>query len=626
MSSRAMYFPNLILFEIRRMPSSRRERIESAMAAKPGHSLKEPQIALAVAGTRRSYAAAASFTFPGSKTGGPVTPSAVNSQDLNSKAVVKLSGDIAPRVGGTRSSYAAVASSTILKFEKSGPVPRSAVKNPDFDSNATVNYSARIDPSIGGTRRTYAAVASSALPISKKGGPVAHSAVKSQDLDSKAIVKCLSVDAFHQSRRPPNANSHGSSPGQRAECEESSQSTNPANAAVSPRGDSHLFKRGEEPHRNAADEMVCLHNSYENPNISLDRKCEGSKHIDKDDRPNGRKSEASIRRPDAETKEEAEKDSAIPASQTKQKKSKHSNNAAAKTTKFKALTQYGWQVCDKPPTSDARNDQSSGSPNASALEAKKVEPKISATIEASQGPTNVKGDTSKPLSDSAQKLTVALKPADVSTLRQHKVSQRDKTIFNVEHDLVDSVAQESQRSMAREAKAVKLDELRKFSESFKLSMPIPVDLIPIVTKDKGKQKHMFEEALKALQLQIGSTGSKSLADENQGIDIAKETIVSGGLPVLPEPAGAPVTVDQAFQTTAEEKDKRRRNSDKYRERRRVKRAEERKKQSELKRLRKPQELNPRAPIFCPSTSLTNTGDKYGNLKNICFANWPILFV
>lgn len=55
---------------------------------------------------------------------------------------------------------------------------------------------------------------------------------------------------------------------------------------------------------------------------------------------------------------------------------------------------------------------------------------------------------------------------------------------------------ERQRSIARENKAVKLNDLKKFALNFKLSTPVPTDLVPILAKDETKQAAIVEKALK----------------------------------------------------------------------------------------------------------------------------------
>ncbi|KAK0747461.1 hypothetical protein B0T21DRAFT_279548 [Apiosordaria backusii] len=56
-------------------------------------------------------------------------------------------------------------------------------------------------------------------------------------------------------------------------------------------------------------------------------------------------------------------------------------------------------------------------------------------------------------------------------------------------------ADAARHSKARVDKEVKLTELKKFSKDFKLSTPVPKDLIPIIAKDPAKQQEIQEKAL-----------------------------------------------------------------------------------------------------------------------------------
>jgi hypothetical protein len=60
-------------------------------------------------------------------------------------------------------------------------------------------------------------------------------------------------------------------------------------------------------------------------------------------------------------------------------------------------------------------------------------------------------------------------------------------------------AQEHQRAAAKRDKAVKLNDLKKFAQNFKLHTPVPQDLVPILAKDKEKQIQIVESALKNTQ-------------------------------------------------------------------------------------------------------------------------------
>lgn len=69
---------------------------------------------------------------------------------------------------------------------------------------------------------------------------------------------------------------------------------------------------------------------------------------------------------------------------------------------------------------------------------------------------------------------------------------------------------ERQRTLQRESKAVKLNDLKKFSQNFKLNTPVPSDLVPILAKDEAKQAQIVEKALKTVQ-EIKATPPKPSA-------------------------------------------------------------------------------------------------------------------
>jgi hypothetical protein len=56
--------------------------------------------------------------------------------------------------------------------------------------------------------------------------------------------------------------------------------------------------------------------------------------------------------------------------------------------------------------------------------------------------------------------------------------------------------QEHQRSVARRDKVVKLNDLRKFAENFKLHTEVPTDLLPILARDELKQRAIKDKAKK----------------------------------------------------------------------------------------------------------------------------------
>jgi formyltetrahydrofolate hydrolase len=53
---------------------------------------------------------------------------------------------------------------------------------------------------------------------------------------------------------------------------------------------------------------------------------------------------------------------------------------------------------------------------------------------------------------------------------------------------------EQQKTLARESEAAQWNEFGQFSQTLKLRIPLPENLVPILTKDKKKQKDIVEKA------------------------------------------------------------------------------------------------------------------------------------
>ncbi|PSN68590.1 hypothetical protein BS50DRAFT_571836 [Corynespora cassiicola Philippines] len=164
------------------------------------------------------------------------------------------------------------------------------------------------------------------------------------------------------------------------------------------------------------------------------------------------------------------------------------------------------QPTPEPPKTEApKNDVPAAAPA-------KVEPPKDAATKSETKPT-------LPGKANVEKPSTTLKPA-VAGIPARKPGRPDNATANVEHDLLDSFKQfsaaeklrmsERQRSLARESKAVKLNDLKKFSQNFKLNTPVPQDLVPILAKDEGKQALIVEKALKAVQ-ELKSTPPKTVA-------------------------------------------------------------------------------------------------------------------
>lgn len=171
-----------------------------------------------------------------------------------------------------------------------------------------------------------------------------------------------------------------------------------------------------------------------------------------------------------------------------------------------------------PPVADVTPSEKRTTPETTKVaEASKAEPSpapaSSEPLKAAPVATDMKTTLlAKPAPEPAQKPSTTLKPATGNTVPQsvaRKVGRPDNATANVEHDLLDSFkqfsateklrVQERQRSMARESKAVKLNDLKKFSQNFKLHTPVPTDLVPILAKDEDKQQQIVEKALRTVQ-------------------------------------------------------------------------------------------------------------------------------
>lgn len=114
----------------------------------------------------------------------------------------------------------------------------------------------------------------------------------------------------------------------------------------------------------------------------------------------------------------------------------------------------------------------------------------------------------KPGAELSQKPNSTIKPG-VAAVPPHKSDRPHDVTTNVEHNLLDSFKQfsaaeklrmsERQRALQREHKVVKLNDLKKFALNFKLSTPVPSDLVPILAKDGAKQQAIVEKALRQAQ-------------------------------------------------------------------------------------------------------------------------------
>ncbi|KAF1849768.1 uncharacterized protein K460DRAFT_272116 [Cucurbitaria berberidis CBS 394.84] len=174
----------------------------------------------------------------------------------------------------------------------------------------------------------------------------------------------------------------------------------------------------------------------------------------------------------------------------------------------------------RPDATALKGAQRTASPAADKIvtpEPAKTEAKAEAPV---SNPTQTRTEPSKETATKAEAKAVAAskltteqsqKPSNtiksgLAAMPPRKSGRPHDATTNVEHDLLDSFKQfsaaeklrmsERQRAFARENKAVKLNDLKKFALNFKLSTPVPSDLVPILAKDENKQQAIVEKALR----------------------------------------------------------------------------------------------------------------------------------
>lgn len=119
----------------------------------------------------------------------------------------------------------------------------------------------------------------------------------------------------------------------------------------------------------------------------------------------------------------------------------------------------------------------------------------------------------------ASKPTLASKeaPRQLAPIKTSKVG--DSATANVETELLDSFKQfanlekmkvhDQRRQRNNHDKTIKLNDLMKFSQNFKLLTPVPKDLVPILAKDKSKQEQIIEKAQR--NAESGTTSVRAAA-------------------------------------------------------------------------------------------------------------------
>ena len=104
-------------------------------------------------------------------------------------------------------------------------------------------------------------------------------------------------------------------------------------------------------------------------------------------------------------------------------------------------------------------------------------------------------------------------------------------------------AEKARSNKARADKEVKLHELKKFANSFKLSTPVPSDLVSIIAKDPSKQKEIQAKAIQNAEDMAKTKVEVSATDKVQA---GKDTSGSKG----PEPAASAGGTDRTSRAPA----------------------------------------------------------------------------
>ncbi|KAL8953189.1 MAG: hypothetical protein Q9222_000924 [Ikaeria aurantiellina] len=140
-----------------------------------------------------------------------------------------------------------------------------------------------------------------------------------------------------------------------------------------------------------------------------------------------------------------------------------------------------------------------------------------------------KPDVSSEVMKEAQKAPPSENDMTGSTSRpapQMKSSKvGESATANVENEVLDSFRQfasnekmkfhDHRRQRVTQDKAIKLNDLMKFSQNFKLGTPVPKDLVPILAKDKSKQDAIIEKAQRNAESTATSAQSSGAASRDR---------------------------------------------------------------------------------------------------------------
>ncbi|KAI1841892.1 hypothetical protein JX266_011862 [Neoarthrinium moseri] len=208
---------------------------------------------------------------------------------------------------------------------------------------------------------------------------------------------------------------------------------------------------------------------------------------------------------------------------------------------------------DAKPRQASATEVSAATPAAAGATAKASEDKSELKVEAAQKPADAKasGQSSTPLRPSAatsrtispQGKEAAAAPSATSTVEKDVLKE-----FKAFASQQRTNAEKARSTKAKADKEVKLIELKKFADNFKLPTPVPVDLIGIIAKDPAKQKAIQEKASRDAAECLRRKAEEKVVQEKKPVaskDGPAATTAQGAPTDRARPAGAPAPVQPA---------------------------------------------------------------------------------
>lgn len=131
-------------------------------------------------------------------------------------------------------------------------------------------------------------------------------------------------------------------------------------------------------------------------------------------------------------------------------------------------------------------------------------------------------------------------PANPSNASDQPQDARVSATSTVEQDVLNSFksfasqqrqhAEKARNNKARADKEIKLTELKKFASSFKLTTPVPTDLVSIIAKDPIKQKEIQAKAMRNAEEMAQAKAEAASKENNQPTkDVASVKVAEGNL-------------------------------------------------------------------------------------------------